>query len=434
MAATMQSVAANLQKVAKLASSPMFAGARRPPAGPARRRQPQRRNPYAANVALRSVPRSIPDKPNRFQGGALRTAHFAPRGHGYYDAFVNPAESMVLGATVGPCTAIEGFARFTAGGTIGIHQLNYNFSGNPDVENLVPVSSNASLIVFNPGSSDAVVAHQYMLAPDPLDPTKAVIHRTEILAEAFLELGDTQGSMSYPALPYHKHGYNLEAATDKVTGRVESIPVRGSLRIRNVTEALAVGGEVRVMRYNGGMSVVGPDESNTDGDMTVQQFLQIGDMMRDTKRAHTFSGSELCNTMQSNTHPADAVRAMTFKTSDSFAQACIYPKYCSLLILIDDFRASSSQINNTYALTMTVQRAARFRPGSLLHSKSTQPTINANKHAGFSVAESVKAPLRAIAGAASLMEGSLSSKAASGLLGSGMELADFARLALPLVG
>lgn len=431
----MQSLAANLQKVAKLATSPMFAGARRPQAGPNRRRPPQRRNPYAANAALRSVPRSIPDKQNRFQGGALRTAQFAPRGHGYYDAFVNPAESMVLGATVGPCTAIEGFARFTVGGTPGVHMLNYNFSDNPDIETTAPVSSNASLIIFNPGSSDAVVAHQYQLAPDPADPSKAIVSRTEILAEAFLELGDTLGSMNYPALPYHKmYGDNFESNVDKVTGRVESIPVRGSLRIRNVTEAIAVGGEVRVMRYNGGMNMIGPNESTTDGAMTVSQFLQIGDMMRDTKRAHTFSGSELCKTMQSNTYPADAARSMTFKTSDTFAQACIYPKYCSLLILIDDFRASTSQVNNTYALTMTVQRAARFRPGTLLHGKATQPTINTSKHAGFSVAESVKAPLRALAGAASLMEGPMSMKYGPGLLGAGIDFADVARSALTLVG
>ena len=38
-------------------------------------------------------------------------------------------------------------------------------------------------------------------------------------------------------------------------GRIESIPLRGSVRIRNITEPLAVGSLVRILRYNGGLKL-----------------------------------------------------------------------------------------------------------------------------------------------------------------------------------
>ena len=121
------------------------------------------------------------------------------------------------------------------------------------------------------------------------------------------------------------------------SGRVESIPVRGSMQVRNVTENFSVGGEIRFLRYNGGLSLGHdiPASYNVSEDMGVVEYLDICDMIRDTKRSTSMDGHEVKATTQCNTYPADHVRAMTFAEDRTFSEAVRVPSYCSVLMLVE---------------------------------------------------------------------------------------------------
>lgn len=109
---------------------------------------------------------------------------------------------------------------------------------------------------------------------------------------------------------------------------------------------------------------------NTDatpfGTPDVQGFLTVCSMVRDSHRTKIFNGEELRAAHQSNTYPADFVRSMAFENDTTFAETMARPSYCSLLILIDDFTASNTLTNNSYEVSVMVQRAARFGMGTLL--------------------------------------------------------------------
>jgi len=383
-------------------------------------------NQAMINAALRTIPRKVLTKPERFAKGAPQSsAAFAARGHGYYDAFVNKAENMVLGSQVGPCTAIEGFARSTVMGTAGVTGLSYALDGTYDGTVTNTVTSNATLIVFNPGSSGSEVACVYQLEPEPTNTARAHVSTQRVHATAFAglsmpahnaanEVGVHGGVHDEGAPPLPSALLGLGSLLGGASGSIESIPVRGSIRIRNVTESLAVGGEVRFMRYNGGLrtvddlvtgggtgigedGVIGPFNSD-EGDMSVATFLEIAEMLRDTTRSHTLSGHELTKMHQSNTYPADFIRSHTFRYDDSLAEAVATTKYCTALILIEDFASSNlSGINNTYSITCNIQRAARFKPGSLLHNKAISPKCSQDLHSKASSDEARKtatAPVR----------------------------------------
>ena len=105
-------------------------------------------------------------------------------------------------------------------------------------------------------------------------------------------------------------------------------------------------------------------------------------MMRESKRAHTFDAAELRSTHQVNTYPADSVRSHTFKEDTTFWEAVMTPKYCTILVLIEDFKSSmgSLGVNNTYSFGFVAQRAARFRPGTILHNKQIVPKVDHTQH------------------------------------------------------
>jgi hypothetical protein len=166
------------------------------------------------------------------------------------------------------------------------------------------------------------------------------------------------------------------------SARVESIPLRGSVRLRNITEHFQVGGEVRVLRYNGGLSLKSDSEpliANGFVNMTPKEFLLICDMMRQTKRATTLGAEELRKTHQFNTYPADSIRSHTFLSDTSFEESVYTPKFCTLIVLFDDFKSGSGS-GNTYSVDVVVHRAARFAPGSLLHNKARVLPSHAPTH------------------------------------------------------
>jgi hypothetical protein len=75
---------------------------------------------------------------------------------------------------------------------------------------------------------------------------------------------------------------------------------------------------------------------------------------------------------QFNLHPADFIRSHTFSADKTLYDACLCPRFNTLLVLIDDFTASGTTSNNSYEVNCMVQRAARFAPGTLHHNNSKE--------------------------------------------------------------
>lgn len=352
-------------------------------------------------ATVKSIPRTVAPKAQRLQG-ALTNLALAPRGHGYYDAFVNAPEATILANAVGPVTPLQGIGRALVAGT-----GNFDFSVpdvpvRAEVEALVntTVTTNSKLIIFNPGSSDDVVA--WILKPS----AGGVIEREVVRSPQFTgTLGPASDKVGYVSKPYGNLHWadhpplvteslqhpEHQAGSGGLTGfagnypsmRTESIPLRGSLRIRNVTQALNVGGTVRILRYNGGLAFnmveqvpnsVDANQQAVQGtappDVDLGFYFWVCSMVRNAARTRHYGGSELCETHQVNAHPADFVRSHTFMQDTTFREALLAPKFATTLILIDDFIDGAGGINNSYEINFNVQRAARFAVGSLLHTKA----------------------------------------------------------------
>ena len=385
MANGKQSNAAGLQALAKQAVDAALRGVarnttRQRRAGPTPQRRQANRRQMAAAAAMRSIPRTVATKEERFRN-ALSNLAFAPRGHGYYDAFAMQPEATIIASAVGPVTPVQGIGRKGIPGLAVVTQP----SGDGDV------TTNSRLIIFNPGSSTGVVGRIYT-------PLATAIDVAEISCPQFSDAYGFGPARTDPER-VEDHYDGAEWDQQGPAGRVESIPLRGSLRIRNVTEALAVGGTVRVLRYNGGLNLaidVAGGEHDPNSYVPISAYRDVCDMIRNAARTRHYSGEELRTSHQVNTHPADFVRSHTFHEDDSFAECLARPKYSSVLILIDDFAASTTQANNSYELNWVVQRAARFAPGTLLHSKAVTLPANAN-HVNREVPkEAAKDPLQPV--------------------------------------
>jgi hypothetical protein len=342
-------------------------------------------------AGMRSIPRGPPrKKAELFTQGALKSFQFAPRGHGYYDAFAQRPDDAVVSATTGPATCVCGNSVDVITGEVSkTGTYTYRMPMGPSDSLAMSgthTSNGTKLIVFNPSSSDSRVATTYTLNENGgvLNVLAAGFHCAQ-----FTELGPAQSGGTNDA----DHLDGLPAGTNaNPSRRVESIPLRGSIRIRNMTEALSVGGSVKILRYNGGLSFnadnTGTNTDNPAHAPDVDAFLSVCSMIRDAERTHAFTGHELTKTHQINTHPADFVRAMTFSADTHFTEAVRNPRYNTVLILIDDFLSSTGATarNNTYEITMRVHRAARFTMGSILHSLQ-KPLVSdpatVNRHADF---------------------------------------------------
>merc|ERR1712098_915136 len=112
------------------------------------------------------------------------------------------------------------------------------------------------------------------------------------------------------------------------------------------------------------------------------------------------------------------------------------PKFCTLIVLIDDFKSGTAQVNNTYSLNFVAQRAARFKPGSLLHHKAKLMPTNPNTHhklhqqeASNPIASIVKGGVSAAGGLAGM---AAAASYAGGELGMLAKAAPYAAEMLPL--
>lgn len=360
-------------------------------------RQAQSKRDKAAHRAMmnrmtaqmRSIPKGAPKKKTElFSQGALKSFQFAPRGHGYYDAFANRPETAVVAATTGPATIVTGHScDVVAGygstvGTYATHEFAASDAGAPSH------TGNATLVVFNPGASDDSIACVYKLGLAA--PSRLMVERQILSCVQFSEFGPTITNRSTNTGHVDGDTANRDSYPAR---RIESIPLRGSVRFRNITEALAIGGVVRVMRYNGGLNF-NLDSSGVEdnpGSQAVMPFLDVCNMIRDSTRTRVFTGHELREMHQSNCYPADFVRSMAFESDRSIFETVRAPGYCSVLFLIDDYTASHTAVNNSYEFQFLLHRAARFGPGTILHGMATQMQVKPEVHNQGSKLEEARA-------------------------------------------
>lgn len=287
------------------------------------------------NAQIRSIPRRQETKVSTKQllPQALRSMQFAPRGHGYYDAYSNTVDTAMLSVSVGPCTVIEGFGRTTV---VGWGPLGA--PGTPlDVNSPAGTTDNSCMLMFNPGRGANSVLRAFRKKADG-----SGLETDDLIIPQFPGSGESD----------------------------ESIPIRGSMQITNVSESLTRGGTVRFLRYNSGLEA--PDD--------VATYDELADMIRGSARTQTMSGAQLTSTFQSNTYPADFSRSVEF-ASQAFVSGLRAPAYSTVLVLVDAFFPSSNGFNNTYEVTCKVQRAYRFLPGTTLHTLAREvPVVPAEAH------------------------------------------------------
>jgi len=355
-----------------------------------------RRRLQAMQHRLTAEVRSIPKGPAKkktelFSQGALKSFQFAPRGHGYYDAYANRPDTATVAATTGPATIVTGHSSDTIAGYTTITGTYTTVSTAGVVTSATTAGApshtgNATLVVFNPGSSDDVVAKVFKLGL--ATPGTLYVTEQDITCAQFSEFGPALTNGTYAI---DNHDGDESKTNKKVSRRIESIPLRGSVRFRNITEAFSVGGVVRVLRYNGGLqfNVDGPGD-NPSYPPDTEQFLSVCNIIRDSTRTKVFTGHELREMHQSNSYPADFVRSMAFEKDRSISEAISAPGYCTLLLLIDDYAASTTAVNNTYEMQFMVHRAARFGPGTILHGMQKSLAVKPDLHNNESKKEELK--------------------------------------------
>lgn len=362
---------------------------------------------------VKSIPTFTPTKEQRYTQGALKSTVLAPRGQGYYDAFVHNPDSAILSASVGPVTTMQGHSRLAVQGEVS---LNTTFSvavpgGTTITGNY---SGNSKLLVFNCSSSDGVVG--WLLHPSGVNNGMT---KQEIIMPQLAELGptrDTHGPSGLLFRQWHQANFgepvettdaahldgNPDALNADPARRVENIPLRLSVRIRNVTEALSVGGMVRILRYNGGLQF-NNDSTPASGVPDINApdlfaYQAIIDMIRGAQRTKHMGGHELTTTHQTNSYPADFIRSMTFETDITFAEGVARPSYNTVLILIDDFETATGGKNNSYEVNVVAQKAGRFSPGTLLYSKHGLLRSKADHHDKHKDMEECNDPVQQVNG------------------------------------
>lgn len=347
----------------------------------------QRRPSYSAAMAQAALVKGLGrlklSSSDMFRGGALSNAQFAPRGHGYYDAFSNPPNAVVLASAVGPVTPMVGHARMPIHGSEGhIATGAVNAAGQPSsyadnrltsagVSITLPMpATNSRMFVFNVGSSDDEVG--FVMYPT----VEGTMFVDKMRCSALAGFANP-GQLNWISADMNGGDTGVHSS---VAQDVETIPLRGSLRIVNTTEERFQGGMVRTLRYNGGL-LFGHDVTNSTSvvvEPTVDSYFKLRDLIRDSARSEHYSGKDFSKAKQFNLHPADFIRSHTFSSDKTLYEAILTPRFNTLLVLIDDFTASGTTHNNSYEVNVLVQRAGRFAPGTLHHNNAKEmPTDSA---------------------------------------------------------
>lgn len=189
-------------------------------------------------------------------------------------------------------------------------------------------------------------------------------------------------------------------------GLSETIPTRCSVRIRNFTNALNIGGTVRVLRATTGMHLDPDYTSNAE-------LLSLMEGIRDHRRTCTYTGKEFVSAQQKNCIVADQSRSLLFtdnsiasgsaqlpwftsyylnktlpqdfdgspqtfdyeKLVDAFTVYLANPTFSPIVMIFEPFGADATQAN-TYEVIVQSQFLAHYRQGTMLANLAIQPSSN----------------------------------------------------------
>jgi hypothetical protein len=288
--------------------------------------------PRAQNIA----PGIMPDmtKGNWSQTPATSNV-VAPRGFGYYDAFEHPPDSAATHMSIGPCTPIVGTTVCTQD---LVTKAPMNLTSGSD--------GGAKLLVVTPSVSATQATLFQCSTFNPTDPIHGTVYTSPQL--------------------------NLDPPT-------EAIPTRCSLRIRNWTQEVGVGGIVRVLRATTGFAI----SLGCGTDYPVSTNQELADFMQDIRshaRTRTYGGEELRRTHQKNCSVVDQSRATRFqqwstKLTCPTTYATAEPAFTPILILFEPFIAavSGASVGNTYEVNIRSQFLGHYAQGTMLANMAIDP-------------------------------------------------------------
>ena len=270
----------------------------------------------------------------------------APRGFGYYDAFQHDPFSVATHMSIGPATPIVGTTVVS--------------------ENLVTKKPGA-LTGTGPGAGLEGGAILLIVMPATGD-TQANAYECSSTLVATDVINVT---------PYRSPQLQADQPDN-------AIPTRCSMRMRNWTQHVGVGGIVRVLRMTTGVALNG--NYTTNGELA-----QLMEGIRTHTRTRTYGGDELLDTHQKNCTVVDQSKATWFNDWESltpnsslpwtdlvgwdqtgfagpFTKQLHDPAYTPIAILFEPFVAavSGGTVGNKYEVSVRSQFLAHYAQGSML--------------------------------------------------------------------
>jgi hypothetical protein len=292
----------------------------------------------------------------------------APRGFGYYDAFEHDPFSVATHMSIGPATPIVGSTVVSEGlvtrAPLAIHSRVPAVGPQPPG---VGLEGGAMLLIIQPAPSDV---------------------------QAVLFFSSNAGDATTPVY-YAEDGCQSRLYSSpqfEADAPDNAIPTRCSMRIRNWTQAVGVGGVVRVLRLTTGMALHSPQTTN--GGLAI---LMEG--IRNHTRTRVYGGDELSACHQKNCTVVDQSKSTWFTdwdritpvdqvpwamaagwgsegyAIDAFTLALHDPAYTPIAILFEPFVAavSGGVVGNTYEVSIRSQFLGHYAQGTILANMAVNP-------------------------------------------------------------
>jgi hypothetical protein len=282
----------------------------------------------------------------------------APRGFGYYDAFAHDPFSVATHMSIGPATPIVGT-------TVCNNGL---ITKKPDSLATSNLEAGAILLIVFPSTGN-------------------------VQATAF----ECDGNLD--ATPIKTTIYQSPQLTSDQPDN--AIPTRCSLRMRNWTQHVGVGGIVRILRMTTGVGLLAGTTRN-------DELCALQQGIRSHTRTRTYGGEELCDTHQKNCSVVDQSKATWFRdwdavtdhnqmpwtaalgwnqdpavpagVSGAFSTQLHDPSYTPIAILFEPFVAavSGGTVGNSYEVSVRSQFLAHYTQGTMLANMAIDPPNDPN--------------------------------------------------------
>jgi hypothetical protein len=303
--------------------------------------------------------RGQPDSKANWNQTPASSNVIAPRGFGYYDAFEHDPYSVATAMSIGPATPVVG--------TTICNQLETLPSVPMDVSGL---ETGMILLIVQPSCQDV----------------QAVAYRCNGTGDSNVIVQEKYRSDQL-----------------RSDGPDNAIPTRCSLRLRNWTQHVGVGGIVRTLRMTTGVALRGDGQIPGMIGTTNLAFAQLCGSIRVNQRTRTYGGEELIHAHQKNCSVVDQAKATWFKDwsatyqndqfpwtrlagwdqdgsvpagqMDTFTQTLHDPAYTPIAILFEPFVAAVSNgvVGNQYEVNVRSQFLCHYAQGTMLANMAVDP-------------------------------------------------------------